>query len=105
MTALELSDRLLKRPHRGRAEAAIGEFLLVGFERRGGREQDGRAAIDRRVDKAVEMLRVAPGMSEPLESLTTPLICDVCANTAADTKRRQNTTRVMVFISPSPLKT
>jgi hypothetical protein len=65
VAALELGDRLLKRPHRRGAEPPIGVFLLVRFERSCGRKQNGGAAIDRRIDEAVEALRLAPGMRKP----------------------------------------
>ena len=71
VTALELGDRFVERPHRRRAEPPIGVFLIVGFERRGGRKQDGRAAIDRRIDEAVEASRLAAGMGEPRVLLLT----------------------------------
>ena len=71
MTALELGDRFLERPHRGRAEPPIGVFLLVGFKRRSGRKQDGGAAIDRRIDEAVEASRLASGMCQPRVLLLT----------------------------------
>ena len=65
VAALELGDRLLQRPDRGRAEPSIGEFLVVGFEARDARKQHGRAPIDRGIDKSVKSLWFSPGMGEP----------------------------------------
>jgi hypothetical protein len=39
-------------------------------------------------------------MTDPVESLMTPLIWDVWADTAADVKRTTNTIFVVVLISP-----
>jgi hypothetical protein len=47
-------------------------------------------------------LMAAPGMADPLGSLTVPLICDVWAHIATDVKRRPKTILVIVFI-PVPL--
>ena len=65
MAALEFGDGLGERLDRRRAEPPIGLLLIVAFERGCGRKQDGRAAIDRRVDETVEALRIAPGMGKP----------------------------------------
>src|SRR5262245_20300549 len=65
MAALEFGDGFGQRLDRRRAEPAVGVFLIVGFERGRCRKQDGRAAIDRRVDEAVEVPRVTSGMGEP----------------------------------------
>jgi hypothetical protein len=63
--ALKLGDRFGKRLDGGRAEPSIGEFLIIGLERRRSRKQDRRAAIDRRIDEAVEMPWVAPSVRQP----------------------------------------
>src|SRR6202521_5007483 len=44
-------------------------------------------------------LMAAPGMADPLGSLTVPLICDVWAHIATDVKKRPKTILVIVFIT------
>ena len=72
VSAFELGDRFFERPHRRRAEPPIGEVLIVRLERREGRKQHGRAAIDRRIDEAMLARGLAAGMREPRQVLLLP---------------------------------
>ena len=73
--AFELGDDLLDRRRRRIAGAAVVEARLGAFERVERRKQDGRAAIDRRVDVAAVVVGMPAGVGERWSRRATVLWC------------------------------
>ncbi len=62
--ALDLGNGLLHSLDGRRARASVGVFLVAVPQLLDGREEDGRAAVDRRVDEAIIVMRRAPRMDD-----------------------------------------
>ena len=62
--ALDLGDGLLERLDGRRRGAAVGVLLVALPQLLDGRKEDGRAAVDRRIDEAVVVVRRAPRMDD-----------------------------------------